>query len=347
MRGSLKIGRIAGISVEIHYTWLLIFGLVTYFLGTSMSGKASSEIVVWVVAVATSLVFFGSVLAHELSHSLVANAYTDDMVRRITLFAFGGVAHLKDEPPSGKAELWVAVAGPGMSLALAAVFGGIVVLLRLAPASLDIIRSAFLYLSAINVLLAIFNMIPAFPLDGGRVLRALIWIGTGQFDRATQIAAGAGQVFAWLFMAFGVFQILQGPGNWFSGLWILAIGWMLSSAAQGSLRRLSIERALSGVQVGQIMTTPAVSAGADWSVQRLVYEVILPQRIREVPITWAGQVQGVVNATDVQQVPQQNWPTMSVTQVMSPLSDDRIIPPQEPATKALKVVGAGHGRAYV
>lgn len=199
----------------------------------------------------------------------------------------------------------------------------------------------------INLILALFNMTPAYPLDGGRVLRAIIWIATGRFDRATRVAARIGQAFAWVLMGYGMLLTLRGPGAVFNGLWMVAIGWMLSSGARGSLQRLAIESALSGVTVEQIMTTAPASAGADWSLQRLVYEVILPQRTREVPITWGGQTLGVVNANAVQRVPQANWPVMSVTQVMEPLNPRRLLSPDAPATEALKVAGGGLGPGYV
>lgn len=346
MRGSLKVGRIAGITVEVHYTWLFVFALVTYLLANGMSELVASAVLAWAIAMVTSLAFFGAVLAHELAHSLVANSY-GEFVERITLFAFGGVAHLNDEPPSGTAELWIALAGPGMSLALAGVFGGGVILLKLGPPSLEVAHFAFLYLAVINLILALFNMTPAYPLDGGRVLRAIIWIATGRFDRATRVAARIGQAFAWALMGYGMLLTLRGPGAVFNGLWMVAIGWMLSSGARGSLQRLAIESALSGVTVEQIMTTAPASAGADWSLQRLVYEVILPQRTREVPITWGGQTLGVVNANAVQRVPQANWPVMSVTQVMEPLNPRRLLSPDAPATEALKVAGGGLGPGYV
>lgn len=346
MRGSLKVGRIAGIAVEIHYTWVFIFALVTYLLAGGMLRMVGSPLLAWLLAVGTSLVFFGSVLAHELAHSVVANSY-GDFVQRITLFAFGGVAHLREEPPKGVIELWIALAGPGMSLALAAVFGGIAVLLQLVPGAVAVAHYAAFYLSAINLTLAVFNMIPAYPLDGGRVLRAIIWIATGRFDRATQIAAWIGQTFGWLLMGYGVLQAFSGPASMFNGLWLLAIGWMLSSAAQGSLRRLAIEFALAGATVGEIMTAPAVSAEADWSLQRVVYEIILPHKIREVPVTWGGQIMGVVSANAVQHIPQSNWPLMSVTQIMQPVAPERVLPANAPAIEALRVVGAGLGRAYV
>lgn len=346
MRGSLKVGRIAGISVEIHYTWLFVFGLVTYLLGSGMVALVESAIVAWTIAVITSLVFFGSVLAHELAHSLVANSY-GEFVERITLFAFGGVAHLNEEPPSGASELWIALAGPGMSLALAGIFGGAVVLLQLVPAGLEVVRFAFLYLGVINLILVLFNMLPAYPLDGGRVLRALIWIVTGRFDSATRVAARMGQAFAWALMGYGVLLTLRGAGSMFEGLWIIAVGWMLSSAARGSLNRLAIDSALAGATVGEIMTTGVASAGADWSLQRLVSEVMLPSRTREVPITWGGQILGVAEASDVQRVPQANWPVMSVTQIMKPLAPKRLLSPDAPATEALAVGSTGTGRAYV
>lgn len=344
MNGSWRIGRIFGISVEVHYTWLVVFFLVVMYLNDQFGRFAVPSGVQWLLSLLTAVVFFASVLAHELAHSVVANR-DGPMVERITLFVFGGVAHLKREPARAGVEFAIALAGPVMSLCLAGVFGGLLIATMVLPPSLQIIRLALQQLAVINLMLAGFNMIPAFPLDGGRVLRAVLWGGSRSFDYATRIAAGIGQAFGYVFMAIG-FMIVIG-GNWLQGFWLVAIGWMLTGAAQSSVRRLEVEAALAGVRVADIMTSPAVSVEPEWPLHRVVYEVILPYRLSSVPVTAAGRPVGLLELHDVQSVPQDQLHLVTVAHVMRPLSPEALASPFDEAAKALARMAGEGGRVYV
>jgi len=344
LNGSWRIGRIFGISVEVHYTWLVVFFLVVLYLNEQFGRVHAPLGLDWTLALLTALVFFASVLAHELAHSVVANR-DGPMVDRITLFVFGGVAHLKREPARAGTELWIALAGPAMSLCLAGVFGGLLIATMVLPPSLSIIRLGLQWLAVINLVLAGFNMIPAFPLDGGRVLRAILWGGSRSFDYATRIAAGIGQAFGYGFMALGFMIVLT--GNIIQGFWLVAIGWMLTGAAQSSVRRLDVEAALTGVRVADIMTSPAVSVEPEWPLHRVVYEVILPYRLNSVPVTAEGRPVGLLELTSIQAVPQDQLHLVMVGHVMHPIPPEALASPYDDASKALARMAGEGGRVYV
>lgn len=343
MHGSVRIGRIGGIAIEVHFTWFIVFGLVALSLIASFADHAPPMAVV-PVAVITALLFFASVLAHELAHSFVANRY-DRLVERITLFVFGGIAHLKKEPPSSKVEFLVALAGPAMSIALAAVFGG----LYFALGGLGVpwwLLQGLMYLAVMNAILAVFNMLPAFPLDGGRVLRAAVWWSTGRFEDATRVAAGIGQVAGYVFMGIGFFLMFS--GRLINGLWLMAIGWMLLQAAQSSVQRIVLARALQGVRMADIMTSPVVTVSPDWPVGHVVYEVFIRRSLREVPVVGLTGPVGMIDITDVQHVPQEHWPYVPVSQVMREFNPECVVAPEDDATKALFCMASGgHGRMFV
>src|SRR3990172_7077739 len=231
MEASFKLGSVWGIPIGLHTSWFLIFILLTWSL---MSGYFPEEypqlssVINFIMALITSSLFFGSVLAHELGHSFVA-LRNQIPVRGITLFIFGGVAQIGQEPRSPGAEFHIAIAGPIVSLGLAALFGGLWLLDQQVP----ILAAPSTWLARINFILAAFNMVPGFPLDGGRVFRAIVWKFTGDFRRATQVAATVGQFIAFAFIAFGMFTVLQ--GNFFNGLWLVFLGWFLEKPAGSRL----------------------------------------------------------------------------------------------------------------
>ena len=241
------IGRLFGISIEIDWSWLFIFLLVTWNLAAGVFPSLHpdwSPSLNWGLGVAASLLFFASVLAHELSHALVAQA-RGLPVRRITLFIFGGVAQMRGEPPTPKAEFRIAVAGPLSSFLLALVFSSFYAV----SASPDV-RALYSYLAQLNLILGIFNLIPGFPMDGGRVLRAYLWEKKKDFIYATRKAASFGQHIALFFLFFGLFSIFAGFSG---GLWLMLIGWFLYTAAQASYQQADLQSALGGVKVRDVM----------------------------------------------------------------------------------------------
>ncbi len=234
MESSVKLGRVWGIPIGLHWSWFLIFGLVTWSLALGYFPGEYPDLSLaacWLLGALTSALFFGSVLLHELGHTWAA--LREKMrVRGVTLFIFGGVAQLDDDPRSPGTEFRISVAGPLVSLALAVLFGALYLLDQAIP----YLAAPSLWLARMNLMLALFNMIPGFPLDGGRALRAAIWKWTGDAHRATKVAAFTGQVFAFGFIAWGLWIIFQGA--FFNGLWLILIGWFLQNAAAAAYAQL-------------------------------------------------------------------------------------------------------------
>jgi len=248
-RQSVPLGRIFGISISLDYSWFLIFALMTWLLARSYfpaEFKHWSRAEYWGVAAATTIMLFVSVLLHELGHSVVALSYKIP-VRRINLFLFGGVSEIGAEAPSPKAELLIAAAGPMVSLILGFVFFLLEGLTRDVAPLFGLIK----YLAYINFALFFFNLIPGFPLDGGRVFRAIVWGITHNMRRATLIAANVGRLFGFLFIMFGVWQMLG--GNFGGGIWIAFIGWFLENAASTEARQVLLQSAIAGHTVEQAM----------------------------------------------------------------------------------------------
>ncbi|MBI5043702.1 MAG: site-2 protease family protein, partial [Nitrospirae bacterium] len=242
-RNSIKLGTILGITIRLDYSWFIIFFLITWSLSAHrlpLLYPDWPQITYWTIGIITSILFFTSVLIHEMAHSLVARKHGIP-VNNITLFIFGGAAQITQEPKQAKDEFMMAFAGPAASLVLSAIFWILYLLLRSLS---EPIATIFSWLGSINLMLAIFNFIPGFPLDGGRVLRAIVWGATQDFARATQIAAAIGRGIAFLFIFIGIWMIFG--GNWVNGLWIAFIGWFLENAATTSYRQVALKDMLQG-----------------------------------------------------------------------------------------------------
>jgi Zn-dependent protease len=300
----------------LHISWFLIFALVTWSLAQGYFPLEYPDLgtqAFWVLGGVTSLLFFGSVLMHELGHAYLA-LRNQIPVRGITLFIFGGVAQIGQEPRSPGAEFRIAIAGPIVSLGLAALFGG----LWLLDQQIPYLAAPSMWLARINFILAAFNMVPGFPLDGGRVFRAIVWKFTGDFRRATQVAATMGQFIAFAFIAFGMFTVLR--GNFFNGLWLAFIGWFLQNAAAASYQQLHLRELLKGVRVEQVMspTCPQVSGGSP--LTEIVEDHILPAGQRCFLVAENGHPRGLLTFRDVTKVPRADWNSVRASDVMVPWS---------------------------
>ncbi len=314
MKSSLRLFRIAGIDIGIHYTWILIFILLSWSLAQGFFPRLYpgwDTVTYWITGLVSALLLFASVLVHELAHSLVAQS-RGMTVRSITLFIFGGVSNLEDEPEKPKTEFVMSIVGPLSSLALAGIFWG---LLHIVGDQQSPVAATFSYLALINVLLAGFNLLPGFPLDGGRVLRAILWNRTGNLVKATNIAATVGRFMGWGFIAFGLFQVFA--GNFIYGIWFAFIGWFLSSSADASRREVTLREQLSGVQVKEVMTANAMQISPDTSVAELVSNVFRKQHGRAVPVCENDKVVGIVTVTDVKELPQEKWEGTAVKEIMT------------------------------
>ncbi|MCL7454852.1 MAG: site-2 protease family protein [Anaerolineae bacterium] len=317
MKSSVRLGKIFGIPIGINYTWLIVFALVTLTLGTAYFPSRYPE---WSVTghlsmgLLTSLLFFASVVIHELGHSVVAMAWGIP-VKSITLFIFGGVANIGREPDRPLSEFLIAIAGPISSLFLALGFG----LLWLVGEFLDVSQLSGLgfYLGTINLWLALFNMIPGFPLDGGRVFRSLVWAWTGNMYRATRWAATMGRVIAILMIVGG--GVLFLTGNWSSGLWLAFIGWFLDSAASQSAQQIGIREALEGYTAGDFASTTCQPVESNMPLDWIVRDYVLPQGESCFLVTDGLQPEGVATVGQIEKVPRQRWGWTPIRQVMTPL----------------------------
>jgi len=314
MKSSLRLGRIAGIEIGIHFSWLLAFILIAWSLAQGFFPEyypGWSLTTYWITGVLAALFLFVSVLVHELAHSLVAIA-RGLPVRGITLFIFGGVSRIEGEPEKPKVEFTIAVMGPLASLALAGIFWGVHQVVGEQDSPL---AAMLFYLAFINALLAGFNLLPAFPLDGGRVLRSILWSTTGNLTKATNIAATVGRFFGWGLIGFGVFQLLS--GNFLGGIWIAFIGWFLSSAADASRREITIRGQLTGVPVKAVMDQSPELVSPQTSVEEVVQGVFLQRRRRAAAVYQDDRLVGIVTITDVKGLPQQKWAQTPVREIMT------------------------------
>lgn len=311
---SFRIGKIFGIPFEINMSWIVVFAIVSVVLATSYfpgvpGAQGASPWLLGALGVVTALLFFASVLAHELCHAIVAKL-EGGRVEKITLFIFGGVAQIEEEPKSPLRELLMASAGPGMSLLLAGVaFLGSVVAVGHAPWW---VVAPLQYLASINLLVGLFNLLPGFPLDGGRVLRAILWAISGSIDKATRWAAGSGQVIGWAMVAIGVLSVLN--GNAF-GLWFGLVGWFIAWLAGASYRQQQVQTRLGGLTVERVMTPHPEYVDGEIPVETFVNDHLLGRQHGRYPVIFEGAIVGVVALSDVKRIPRADWPNVRVVDI--------------------------------
>jgi len=318
-RHTIPLGRIMGIPIGLDYTWFLIFILLTWSFAVSYYPSEFgdwSAATYWVTGALTAIMLFVSVLIHELGHSVIAMRY-NIAIRRITLFLFGGVAEIAAEPPRASAEFWIAIAGPLTSFALAGLF---YLSLPLAS-SFSPLFGLVKYLAYINLVLALFNVIPGFPLDGGRVFRAIVWGITRSFRKATLIAANVGRSIAFLFILVGFWQIFS--GNFGSGLWIAFIGWFLESAASAQVQQQMVQTLLAGHRVSDAMSRNVAMIPNDISLQQLVDDHILSTGKRVFVVARQEEVAGLLTLHRLREIPREQWSSTRVEQAMIPAGQMR------------------------
>ena len=326
-----RLGRVFGIPIYVHPSWLIIFLLITTTLGRQFAEQHPnwSQQQHWSLGIITSILFFASVLFHELSHSVVAKLYKLS-VESITLFVFGGLARIARDPSSAMQEFNIAIAGPLSSMFLAGCFW----LVARAVPNHQLIFAACTWLWEINLMLALFNLVPGFPLDGGRILRGIAWGITKNFDRATKIASGAGRFFAYLLIFSGVWQAIVNK-NLVGGLWTAFIGWFLLSAARESYVQVELRNTLTGVRAGDIMTQDIPTVERNISIDDYVHEVMRTGRRFHI-VTGAGKPVGLVTLHSARSVPREEWANTSIQPVMMPIDRIHAASPDEPALGVLQ-----------
>jgi Zn-dependent protease len=338
--GSILVARILGIDIRIHLSWFLIFGLVLFTLSDSFLPAVrpawSDEKTLLVAAIAAFL-FFGSVLAHEIAHAVVARAYRMP-VSSITLFLLGGVANLAKEPPSARAEFLMAIAGPAMSLLIAGLGLGIAALVGANIGTfflLDPVEVVASYIGVINLALAIFNMIPGFPLDGGRVLRSIVWAIARDRSKSTRIAARGGQLVAALLFLVGIGRSVV-DRDALSGVWMALIAYFLYTAASSSLEQERIASSVAGVKVSDVMSTTFRAVAPGVRLEELVDQYVLPFNARSVAVVASDSIlRGLVSIADLRKIAQRDWPITPVEAIMTPA---RELPELSPGSRLMTAI---------
>lgn len=333
-RHAVPIGRIAGIRIRLDYSWFLIFALLTWMLAVAYypnEVKGGSLGQYWIMGAVTAVLLFVSVLLHELGHSLVAQRYHVS-VRSITLFIFGGVSDISAEPSSAAAEFWIAIAGPIVSFALAGAFA----LMRPVVGAVAPVAAVAKYLAFINGMLGVFNLIPGFPLDGGRVFRAILRGFTHNLRQATLIAGNVGRLIAFLLIALGVWRILG--GDVLNGMWIAFIGWFLESAAMAQIQQQAIQGSLAGHSASEAMSRDYIAIPAGVTLQQLVDDHILAKGQRSFIVKAGEKTAGLLTLHRIKETAPPLWGTTTAGQAMIPIAHTKRIRPDAELWAALEAM---------
>ncbi len=337
MPGSFYVGRLLGIPLLINVSWFVVFAIVTLSL---VAGQLPGRYPHWsnatyvAVGLSTSLLFFGSVIVHELAHSVVARRI-DIPVKSITLFIFGGMAQITRDARRPSGELAMAAAGPIASFVLAALFAVLWVATRRVHEPLTALSG---WLALVNLSLGVFNLLPGFPMDGGRILRALLWWATGSFQKATRIAVGVGYAISYLIIGGGIAIIFTNPSNFLSALWLIVIGWFLRQAASSSLRQSQVRAALEDYQVRDLMSINFPAIPPSTTLLEMTNFHAMGGLRQWFLVVQHGVLQGHVSLSDLHKANEPLWGTTSVTAVMTPLAELIHVEPQVAALEALELM---------
>lgn len=337
MSGSIHVGKIAGISIDINWSWLIILVLLTVSLATGwfpVIYRGWSPAVYWIAGLIAAILLFVSVLVHELAHSLMARS-RGVPVKSITLFIFGGVSNIEREPPNAGTEFLIAIVGPLTSI----VIGIIAFILGALLLPVSTFLAAILsYLGVANLLLGVFNLIPGFPLDGGRVLRSIIWGITGSLKTATRWATRIGEVIAVVFILFGVFEMFFVGGGFLNGIWFAFIGWFLWQAARTANTQVMLQSLLKGVTVADVMNRTPVTVPGDITVHQFVDDYVLNHGVRSAMVIENGALRGLVTLADLRQIPQNQWTQERVAQAMVPVQRLHVVSPTQSLNDVLPLM---------
>lgn len=337
-RSPIKLFKVFGIEIRLDYSWFIIFALFAYFFGfyyfpSYLPGLNKGLLAL--ITIVTVIVFFMSVLIHEISHSLVARR-RGTPVERITLFLFGGMAQIEKEPKTPYSEFIMAIAGPVASFILAGIFGLIWFFTRdIRPIAVPVG-----YLAVINLVLGVFNMLPGYPLDGGRVLRSIIWKVSGNLKHATFVASTAGRVLGFMIIAGGIYFIFT--GYLLNGIWLSFIGWFLQSSAQMSYRQLIIETSIKGIKVKDVINEDVVYVLKDITLQELVDDYFMKYRFGRFPVIEDKETQkliGIISLHDVKEVPREKWPEVRAGDIVKSVSDNEKVSLSTRISDAIKKMG--------
>ncbi len=342
----IRLFNIGGFEIKLDPSWFLIAGLITWTLSTQYFPVTLPDLTgtaYLILAVIAMLGFFGSLLLHELAHSVVARSY-GVRINGITLFMFGGIAELETEIPYASAELWVALAGPAMSICLSVVFW-IGSLLTQSVFGISALAVVLAYLATINMIIAVFNMVPAFPLDGGRVLRAYLWHRHGDVLKATRTAAKSGTVFGYTLITLGVLALFQSAGT--AGLWYVLIGFFVLAAARSAYQNQLMHSTFDGKTVSAVMIRDPVVVSPEISLSLFLDEVLLKHGISFAPVVSDGVLIGQIDKDMLAAIDRENWDTTRVGDVFAGLDNAATIPPDMPVEQLLKMIATTGTRKFL
>ena len=347
MATSFKFIRVLGIPIYVNYTWFIVFGLVVYNLAVlyfPYLGPYYSPSTRWIMAFIASITLFASILLHELSHSYVAQRH-GIKIKSITLFIFGGIAQMVGETRSPRAEMKIAAAGPALSFLISGIFW-IITFIFIRDMAISPVLAVSQFLAYTNMILAIFNLIPGFPLDGGRILRAIIWARSGNLSRATLITSRIGKGFAIFLIVMGLWDILQGV--FIHGLWLIFIGIFLQQAAEEGYRQTLLHRALSSVRIRDIMVYPVMMIADDMTLESVVNDYFFRYRYNSFPVISNDNLVGIISIHDIKGIEKERWPFMTVRDVMHRNISEFTISPDGGALEALdRIIEGKRGRLVV
>jgi len=342
-----KLFRVLGIPIYINYTWFIVFSLVVYTLAVSYFpylGPYYEPAVRWIMAFIAAIILFSSILLHELSHSYVAQKQ-GIRIKSITLFVFGGIAQMAGESRSPSGEMKIAAAGPALSLFISGIFWTIVFVFKRDMATSPVLAIAY-FLAYTNMILAVFNLIPGFPLDGGRMLRAFIWKRTNNLNKATLITSRIGKGFAILLIIGGLWDILQGV--FISGLWLIFVGMFLQQAADQGYRQTLLNRTLSSVKIRDIMVSPVIVVNIEMTLDHIVNDFFFRYRYNSFPVVSGDTIAGIISFHDIKVVEKEKWPYTIVQDIMHKEITAFTISPESGALEALdKMIDTHRGRLVV
>lgn len=342
---SVKIGKISGIEIRLHYTWLIVFLMVVWSVGFSYMPLQYPKLDFFryfLVGVLSAVIILLSVLFHELCHSIIAKRMGIP-VPSIVLFLFGGVSQIAEEPRDPREEFKMAIVGPLSSLLLAGIFAVGWLTLRIKEVT---IPAVFQYGFIINLMLGLFNLIPAFPMDGGRVLRAILWMRSKSLISATHKSTFVAELISYIFIGLGFLSIFIGA--LVNGMWLIFIGWFIKGGAEASLRHTIIAQALAKIKVRDLMSTPICIASPDWSLEEAVNECFYRYTHGGFPVMDNDELKGILTTKDLRKIPKERWKDATVKEAMTPFRRLITVNPNDPASEALiKMSKYGVGRLPV
>lgn len=340
MHSQIKLGRVFGVEIGLHYSWIVIALLIVFSLAGHFReiNPQWGDGVVLITAIITGVLFFATIVAHELAHAVVAKS-SGLPVRSITLFALGGVAQIEKEPEDAKTEFWMAIVGPITSFVIGSVLLALAFGLGWTAEGTPKtpLLAMMVWLGYINITLAVFNLVPGFPLDGGRVLRAIVWWITKDAVRSTKIAARVGQTVALFFIVFGVYRLFGGAG--FAGLWIAIIGWFLLDAAGATYAQVEMNERLRGVRVGDIMLRDCPTVDGRTNLQTFIEEFLLRTGRRCFIVAENGIVEGIITAHEIKEIEPGFRHYKTVSDAMRPIHQLRTVTVDTPVTEVLETMG--------